>query len=443
MLDETFKFCREFPNSNLKDVRFVLPHGNELIIEAFSQAMDRHQKTLKGKPPQAEFERWWEKVEIVQGDLTQESQSDAIINVIARDMNMRKAGSLSEAVVQAAGVLVEEEFRRRLQHSGRPLAAITSGGNLMVAHIIHIFPSSSDKQDIERSLRDGLLLAKEYNIRSISLPAIRTGWYGLSASDSASIILQSLSNVWGSSTSLPKVRIVVRQRQFISAFQIEKQKYRKPLGIQGETKGNTEMQDINIEVVHDDLIHEKTDAIVNIINADMDMKNAGELSRAIARVCGPQVIQECEKLGQQRGDSAVITSGGNLNVRHIIHLIPKSSDVNHLKICLEKCLHLAESRKLHSISLPAIGTGGYCMLPAISAKVVFQALTNFSRSCVNIKNVRIVIKQEPMVKAFVEEQKRHGGRRNDAASTKPASQTVRVSIIGKSQESVEVAINEL
>ena len=312
-----------------------------------------------------------------------------------------------------------------------------------MAHIVHIIPTSSDKQDIERSLRDGLLLVKEHNIRSISLPPIGTGWSGLSASDSASIIFQSLNNVWGSSTSFPKVRIVVRQRQFISAFQIEKQKYRKPLRIQTETKGNTKMRDINIQVLHDDLINEKTDVIVNIINADMDLKNAGELSKAIARVCGPQVIQECEKLGQQPGGSPVITSGGNLNVRHIIHLIPKSSDVNHLQMCLENCLCLAESRKLHSISLPAIGTGGYCMLPAISAKLIFQALTNFSRSCVNIKNVRIVIKQEPMVKAFLEEQKRHGDTRNDAASTKPASQTVRISIIGKSQESVDVAINDL
>ena len=111
MLDETNKFCREFATSNLKDVRFFLLHGNEMITEAFSQAMNRQQKTPRGTPPQADFERRCGKVDIVQGDLTQESQSDAIINVIARDMNMRNAESLSQAVVQAAGGRVEEEFR--------------------------------------------------------------------------------------------------------------------------------------------------------------------------------------------------------------------------------------------------------------------------------------------------------------------------------------------
>ena len=49
------------------------------------------------------------------------------------------------------------------------------------------------------------------------------------------------------------------------------------------------MSTLSTEVVHGDLTKEKSDAILNIINADLDMGNAGELSREISRVCGPQV----------------------------------------------------------------------------------------------------------------------------------------------------------
>lgn len=89
---------------------------------------------------------------------------------------------------------------------------------------------------------------------------------------------------------------------------------------------------LSIEVLQGDLCLETTDAIVNINSTDMNMSNAGELSKAILNKGGLQLQQECSQLGQQTPGSAVMTSGGGLAVPRVIHLIPGS-------ICV--CLYLA------------------------------------------------------------------------------------------------------
>ena len=84
----------------------------------------------------------------------------------------------------------------------------------------------------------------------------------------------------------------------------------------------TKVKALNIEVIKGDLTQEKTDAIVNINSTDMDMNKAGVLSKAILKGGGLQLQQECSQLGRQTPGSAVMTSGGSLAVKHIIHIIP-------------------------------------------------------------------------------------------------------------------------
>lgn len=444
MLDETAKFCQENPTSDLKDIRFILLGRDKMVIDAFSQEMVNLQNNFSGRsPPQTGEETWCKNVKIAQGDLTKEFQSEAILNVIGSDVNITRAGSISERVFRAAGSHLEQEFRQLHDRSQRPKALMTSGGNLSSSHIIHIIPSSSDKREIKKSLEKGLLLAKQNNIPSISLPAVGTGGHGLPPSDSAKLIFQTLKSVWGNCANFPSVRIVLLQSpELMRAFELEKKGQLAPQHQEGSRR-KTKMGRINIEVEEGNLICEETHAILNIVNADMDMENAGELSKEIAQVCGSQVKEECRKMGPQPGGSAVITSGGDLNTRNIIHLIPGSSDVNHLQMCLEKCLRLADLKKLHSISLPAIGTGGYGMSAVISAKMIFQALASFSRSCVSLRNVRIVVRQKVILEAFKQEQKKQHETNYAAASTKPTFQPIRLTVIGKNQNNVDKAIAEL
>ena len=164
---------------------------------------------------------------------------------------------------------------------------------------------------------------------------------------------------------------------------------------------------VSVEVLQGNLCQEATDVIVNLNSKDMNMDSAGALSKAVKQAAGQVVQDECYQLGHQTGGSVVVTSGGNLTARNIIHLIPDTADKNHLQQCVEKCLGVAETRGFQSISFPAVGTGSFHMSAADSASLIFQALSNFSASFKVIKKVRIVVFQAPMLQAFQREQQHH------------------------------------
>ena len=148
---------------------------------------------------------------------------------------------------------------------------------------------------------------------------------------------------------------------------------------------------VSVEVLQGNLCQEATDVIVNLNSKDMNMDSAGALSKAVKQAAGQVVQDECYQLGHQTGGSVVVTSGGNLTARNIIHLIPDTADKNHLQQCVEKCLGVAEARGFQSISFPAVGTGSFHMSAADSASLIFQALSNFSARFSVIKKVRIVV----------------------------------------------------
>ena len=156
-------------------------------------------------------------------------------------------------------------------------------------------------------------------------------------------------------------------------------------------------------IIPGDLIQETADAIVNIIGSDMDIYGAGELGKAIARASGVQLENECRNLGRQHAGSAVMTSGGNLAVPNIIHMVVGSTDKQHLQLCVEKCLQLADMRGLKTISLSAVGTGVGGISDVDSAQVTFQALRNVLGGCVNLRRVRIVLYQVILRPAFLNE----------------------------------------
>ena len=203
------------------------------------------------------------------------------------------------------------------------------------------------------------------------------------------------------------IRFVVfdQDQSLIAAFQQEMNSLQVRLG--GTIPNPSEVTWWRkVEVAQGNLTRERVDAIVNIIGKDMNLNSAGELSKAVAKAGGEQVIEECRRLGQQPGGSALMTSGGDLSARHIIHLVPDSSDKQHLQSCLEKCLLLASSKGLKSIAIPAIGTGAYRMTAADSAQLTFQALRSVRGSCASFSRIRIVIYLQDMLGSFTREHQR-------------------------------------
>ena len=244
-------------------------------------------------------------------------------------------------------------------------------------------------------------------------------------------------------SNLQDIRFVVfnQDQALTAAFKQEMEK------LQPKQIGNSHL---TVEVVNGDLTQENsTDAIVNILSMDMNMNNAGDLSKAIARQSGPLVQQECNQLGKQPPGTAVMTSGGNLQVPHIIHIIPGSSDKQHLQQCLEEGLRAADANNFQAISIPCVGTGGYGLTGADSAQLTFKALNAFSARCKNIQKVRVVVLQAPMMQEFLQEQKQpvkdieEDSNSENAAPGQSDEYSVTISVIGKDNVSVEKAAESL
>jgi O-acetyl-ADP-ribose deacetylase (regulator of RNase III) len=120
--------------------------------------------------------------------------------------------------------------------------------------------------------------------------------------------------------------------------------------------------DINnsvLELVECDITEMETEAIVNAANAQLIL--GGGVAGAIRRKGGPQIQQECNKIGGTFVGGAVITTAGNLKAKHVIHAVgPRMGEGNEdekLKNATLNSLKVADGNNLKSISFPAISTG--------------------------------------------------------------------------------------
>jgi len=117
---------------------------------------------------------------IKQGDITKE-ETDAIVN--AANPSLLGGGGVDGAIHRAAGPGLLEECRK-LGGCSHGEARITGGHALKAKYVIHTpgpiyrYGKSGEKENLKNSYMNSLLLAKKYNIKSISFPGISTGVYG-------------------------------------------------------------------------------------------------------------------------------------------------------------------------------------------------------------------------------------------------------------------------
>jgi len=114
-----------------------------------------------------------------------------------------------------------------------------------------------------------------------------------------------------------------------------------------------------LELLQGDITEMETDAIVNAANAQLIL--GGGVAGAIRRKGGPEIQKECNKIGGTFVGGAVITTGGNLKAKHVIHAVgPRMGEGNEdekLRNATLNSLKLADQNKLKSIALPAISSG--------------------------------------------------------------------------------------
>lgn len=124
-----------------------------------------------------------------------------------------------------------------------------------------------------------------------------------------------------------------------------------------------------IRLVQDDITDVDADAIVNAANSTL--MGGGGVDGAIHRKGGPKILEECKHIRAKEWPDglptgkAVITSGGNLKARHVIHTVGpvwrggSHSEPGLLAHAYTNSLELAVSQNLKTIAFPSISTGAY------------------------------------------------------------------------------------
>ena len=115
----------------------------------------------------------------------------------------------------------------------------------------------------------------------------------------------------------------------------------------------------SIKIVQGDITELDVDVIVNAANAQLIL--GGGVAGAIRRKGGPTIQEECNKIGGTFVGGAVITTGGNLKSKRVIHAVGprmgEGDEDSKLTNAVLNSLKLMDEQKVKSIAFPAISTG--------------------------------------------------------------------------------------
>ena len=137
-----------------------------------------------------------------------------------------------------------------------------------------------------------------------------------------------------------------------------------------------------LQLVEGDITEMDTDAIVNAANTALKL-GAG-VAGAINRKGGPEIQKECDEIGGTFVGGAVITTGGGLKAKKVIHAVgPRMGEGNEeekLKNATLNSLKLADKNNLKSISFPAISTGIFGFPTDRCAKIMLLCTVEYLKN---------------------------------------------------------------
>ncbi len=114
-----------------------------------------------------------------------------------------------------------------------------------------------------------------------------------------------------------------------------------------------------LEILDGDIAAQDVDAVVNAANNHFWMGSG--VAGALKARGGASIEAEAMALGPVEPGDAVVTSGGGLRARHVIHAAVMGQDLRTspeiIADATRRSLELAEQRQLGSIAFPAFGTG--------------------------------------------------------------------------------------
>jgi O-acetyl-ADP-ribose deacetylase (regulator of RNase III) len=166
-----------------------------------------------------------------------------------------------------------------------------------------------------------------------------------------------------------------------------------------------------VSIIQGDITGQDTDAIVNAANSGL--MGGGGVDGAIHRAGGPAILEECKLIVARQGrlpaGQAVITTGGNMRARQVIHTVGPvwhgggQGEPETLASAYRESLRLAAENGLKSVSFPSISTGVYGYPVDKAAAVAIGAVKEFlSGKETSVKKVVFVLFDSATYSAYAD-----------------------------------------
>ncbi len=167
-----------------------------------------------------------------------------------------------------------------------------------------------------------------------------------------------------------------------------------------------------LELLEGDITEMDTDCIVNAANARLIL--GGGVAGAIRRKGGPAIQAECSKIGGTFVGGAVITTGGNLKAKYVIHAVgPRIGEGNEdekLKNATLNSLKVADQNNLKSIAFCAISTGIFGFDIQRCAEIMLQMSIEYLKGDTGLERIVFCLFGRDSYKVFEEQLQKETGQ---------------------------------
>ena len=350
------------------------------------------------------------KIELVQGDITEEN-TDAIINPTDHTFSLNDA--ISKKIVEKGGQKIRDDCATRGTLTNVEMTQ--AAGQLKCKHLVHVlFPQNIP--ECQTRIIESLHLVTNSGLRSLSIPLIRAGCTKFSSYQVAFSITEAIA-IEAQKRNLANLKLIRlvgytanEKDYFERALDQSKTKFSAlqnpvktsapnlvenpvtptpPLPPPPHQLESLEINGVTFAVALGDLTDEKTDAIVN--PTDDKFQLDGILSKAIVSKGGFAIAKECRTFGSVPTGGTVVTNGGALPCRHVVHVV-SPDDLLQCRQAVQAVLQGAAAKKFTSISFPPIGAGGKKLPLDQVANCIVETLADAAnqKNIGSIKLVRLV-----------------------------------------------------
>lgn len=162
--------------------------------------------------------------------------------------------------------------------------------------------------------------------------------------------------------------------------------------------------DATIELMHGDITLVEVDAVVT--SANESLLGGGGVDGAIHRAAGPRLLDECLKIGWCETGQAVITTGGLLPARYVIHTVGpiwdggEQGEAELLASAYQNSLRIAEEHQVSSVAFPSISTGVYGYPIEDAARIALETTLAHLRSGSTLRRILFVLFTEDDLEVY-------------------------------------------